>query len=267
MGHASMAVASMPSHPSRKAAKRGPMPAAPTPEISVVVPVRDEEGAAGPLALEIADAFADRPHEIIFVDDASRDRTRESLAALKPRLPQLRVLSHTVNAGQSRAVRTGVLAATGAIIVTLDGDGQNDPADAPRLVDALIAGPPGLALVGGRRLKRQDSSAKRLASRIGNGARKRILADGADDTGCGLKAMRREAFLRLPYFDHMHRYLPALMLREGYRIAFETVGHRPRTTGRSKYTNLGRLWVSLSDLAGVLWLRRRARSPGDISEA
>lgn len=242
------------------------MPAVPDPEISIVVPVRDEEGAAASLALEIAEAFLGRPHEIIFVDDASRDRTRESLTALRGRLPQLRVLSHAANAGQSRAVRTGVLAARGAVIVTLDGDGQNDPADAPRLAEALMAGPPELAMVGGRRARRQDSAAKRLASRIGNGARKRLLADGADDTGCGLKAMRRDAFLRLPYFDHMHRYLPALMLREGYRIAFETVGHRPRTSGRSKYTNLGRLWVSLSDLAGVLWLRRRARSPGEISE-
>jgi glycosyltransferase involved in cell wall biosynthesis len=234
------------------------------PEISIVVPVRDEEGAAAPLAEEIASAFAGVAHEIIFVDDASRDATRAGLLALKPRLPQLRVLAHGRNAGQSRAIRTGVLAARGAVIVTLDGDGQNDPADAPRLVARLAAGD--AAMVGGRRVKRRDSLAKRLASRLGNGARKRLLHDHADDTGCGLKAFRREAFLRLPYFDHMHRYLPALMLREGYAVAYEDVGHRPRTSGASKYTNLGRLAVSASDLLGVMWLRRRARSPEIIDE-
>ena len=237
-----------------------------TPEISVVVPVRDEEGAAAPLAREIAGAFAGRAVEIIFVDDASRDGTRASLLALKPDLAALRVLAHQANAGQSRAVRTGVLAARAPIIVTLDGDGQNDPTDAPALVRRLTEGPPELALVGGRRVKRQDSAAKRLASRLGNGVRKRLLHDTADDTGCGLKAFRREAFLRLPYFDHMHRYLPALMLREGYQVAFETVGHRARTSGVSKYTNLGRLWVSLADLAGVMWLARRSRSAGVVRE-
>jgi glycosyltransferase involved in cell wall biosynthesis len=242
------------------------MSAAALTDISVVVPVRDESGAAGPLALEIAAAFAGTPHEIIFVDDASRDDTKARLTALKAELPQLRILAHARNAGQSRAVRSGVLAARGAVVVTLDGDGQNDPADGPALVRRLVAGPPALALVGGRRVKRQDSAAKRLASRFGNGVRKRLLHDQADDTGCGLKAFRREAFLRLPYFDHMHRYLPALMLREGYEVAFEDVGHRPRTTGASKYTNLGRLAVSASDLLGVIWLRRRARSPEAVDE-
>ena len=237
-----------------------------TPEVSVVVPVHDEEGAAAVLAEEIAAAFAGREHEIVFVDDASRDRTREQLAALKQRLPQLRLLAHRRNAGQSRAVRTGVLAARGDIIVTLDGDGQNDPADAPRLVDRLRTAGPELALVGGQRLKRQDTKAKRWASKTANGVRKRLLNDQADDTGCGLKVFRREAFLRLPYFDHMHRYLPALMLREGYQVAFEDVSHRARTTGRSKYTNLGRLWASLSDLLGVMWLRRRFRDSGGAEE-
>jgi glycosyltransferase involved in cell wall biosynthesis len=237
------------------------------PQISVVVPVRDEEGAAAPLAREIAAAFAGRAHEIIFVDDASRDGTRASLVALKAELPTLRVLAHTKNAGQSRAVRSGVLAARGAIVVTLDGDGQNDPADGPALVRTLEAGSERLGLVGGRRVKRQDSAAKKWASRLGNGIRKRLLDDQADDTGCGLKAFRREAFLRLPYFDHMHRYLPALMLREGYAVAFEDVSHRARTTGASKYTNLGRLAVSASDLMGVMWLRRRARSPEAVEES
>ena len=237
------------------------------PEISVVVPVFNEEGAAAPLAEEIAAAFAGRDHEIIFVDDASRDATRERLVALEARLPQLRVLSHRKNSGQSRSVRTGVAAARGEYVVTLDGDGQNDPADAPELVDRLRTGGPSLGLVGGERQKRQDTAAKRWASRGANNIRKALLKDHADDTGCGLKVFRRDAFLRLPYFDHMHRYLPALMIREGYEVAFERVSHRARTTGASKYTNLGRLWASLSDLLGVMWLRTRARNPEGADEA
>ena len=240
--------------------------AAKIPEISVVVPVFDEEGAAPGLAREIAAAFAGRNYEMIFVDDASRDGTRAALKALQGEIPQLRVLAHRRNSGQSRSVRSGILAARGDIIVTLDGDGQNDPADGPGLVDALKAGPPELALVGGERVKRQDSAAKKVASRIGNGVRKRLLKDTANDTGCGLKAFRREAFLRLPYFDHIHRYLPALMLREGYQTAFRPVNHRHRQTGASKYTNLGRLWASLSDLYGVMWLQSRSRLPGPVDE-
>ena len=241
-------------------------PEGPRPEVSVVVPVFNESGAAPDLAREIAAAFAGFETGILFVDDCSRDDTREQLTALRTEIPGLRVLAHSANAGQSRAVRTGVLAARGDIIVTLDGDGQNDPADGPKLVEALKAGPPDLALVGGERVRRQDSAAKKIASRVGNGVRKRLLKDTANDTGCGLKAFRREAFLRLPYFDHIHRYLPALMLREGYGTAFLPVGHRPRTTGASKYTNLGRLWASLSDLRGVMWLQSRARRPGRITE-
>lgn len=237
-----------------------------TPDISIVVPVHDEAGAAGPLAREIADAFAGRPHEIIFVDDASRDSTLAELRALTGELPTLRVLAHTSNAGQSRAVRTGVLAARGAIIVTLDGDGQNPPADAPRLADALLAAPPTVALVGGVRQKRQDLEAKLWASRWANRIRKRLLGDDADDTGCGLKAFRREVFLRLPYFDHIHRYLPALVIREGYENRYLPVGHRHRETGRSKYTNWGRLRASVSDLLGVVWLKSRSRRPGPVSE-
>jgi glycosyltransferase involved in cell wall biosynthesis len=236
------------------------------PEISVVIPVFDEEGAAPALAREVAQAFAGRAFELIFVDDASRDGTAAALAALKGEIPQLRLLRHERNAGQSRAVRTGVMAARAPIVVTLDGDGQNDPADAPALVDALAAGGPALGLVGGRRVKRRDSFAKRIGSRLGNGVRKRLLRDEADDTGCGLKAFRREVFLRLPYFDHIHRYLPALVRREGYGLAFRDVGHRPRASGRSKYTNLGRLWASLSDLMGVIWLQSRARDPGRVEE-
>jgi glycosyltransferase involved in cell wall biosynthesis len=237
-----------------------------SPDVSVVVPVFDEEGAAPALAREIAAAFKGRNFEILFVDDASRDGTRAALKALAAEIPQLRVLAHRKNSGQSRALRSGILAARAPIVLTLDGDGQNDPGDGPALVDALNAGPPELALVGGERVKRQDSFAKRMASRIGNGTRKRLLKDSANDTGCGLKAFRREAFLRLPYFDHIHRYLPALMQREGYLTAFRPVNHRHRETGVSKYTNLGRLWASLSDLFGVIWLQSRARNPGGVEE-
>ncbi|MCR5877660.1 glycosyltransferase family 2 protein [Phenylobacterium sp. J367] len=236
------------------------------PLISVVVPVFDEEGAAPGLAREIAAAFEGRNHEIIFVDDASRDGTRAALGALKTEIPP------TARPGASQELRPEPLGPhrdsgpRGEVIVTLDGDGQNDPADGPKLVDALLAGPPDLALVGGERVKRQDSHAKKWASRVGNGVRKRLLKDTANDTGCGLKAFRRDAFLRLPYFDHIHRYLPALMLREGYQTAFLPVHHRNRETGVSKYTNLGRLWVSLSDLYGVMWLQSRSRLPGQVDE-
>ncbi len=226
----------------------------------------DEQGACAALAREVAAAFSGCSHEIVFVDDASRDDTSARLQALRSELPQLRVLRHAANAGQSRAIRTGVLAARGEIIVTLDGDGQNDPADGPRLAARLASGGSGLGLVSGRRARRQDSVAKRWGSRLANGLRRRLLRDGADDTGCGLKAMRRDAYLRLPYFDHMHRFLPALMLREGFEVVFEDVGHRARTSGRSKYSNLGRLKASVSDLAGVLWLNARARKPGRVTE-
>lgn len=236
------------------------------PDISVVVPVHDEEGAAGPLAREIAAAFAGRSFEMVFVNDASKDGTLAELRALQAELPQLRVLSHGSNAGQSRAVRTGVLAARGPIVVTLDGDGQNPPADAPKLADLLASSPPNVALVGGVRARRQDSESKRWASRWANRIRKNLLGDDADDTGCGLKAFRRDVFLRLPYFDHIHRYLPALMIREGYENRYLDVDHRHRETGRSKYTNWGRLMAAFSDLLGVIWLKSRSRRPGAISE-
>ena len=237
------------------------------PDFSVVAPVYNESGAAPSLAREIAAAFGDRAYEMIFVNDASRDDTLAQLTALKAEIPQLRVLSHARNSGQSRAVRTGILAARAPIIVTLDGDGQNDPADAPRLAERLKASPETLALVGGERVKRQDSAAKKWASKWANGIRKKLLRDEANDTGCGLKAFRREAFLRLPYFDHIHRYIPALMLREGYEVAFEPVNHRHRTTGVSKYTNFGRLKVAVTDLFGVMWLQSRSRLPGEVSES
>jgi glycosyltransferase involved in cell wall biosynthesis len=238
-----------------------------SPEISIVTPVFNEEGSVEALVREIAAAFAGWRHEIVFVNDGSTDGTSIRLAALQPEMPQLRILTHRRNAGQSRAIRTGVRAARAPIVVMLDGDGQNDPADAPRLAQALMSGPPSLGLIGGERRVRRDSTGKRWASRVANAVRRRVLDDRATDTGCGLKAFRRDAYLALPYFDHAHRYLPALMIREGYAVAFEPVNHRPRRSGRSKYTNLGRLGASLFDLAGVVWLSRRARDPCGVDEA
>ena len=238
--------------------------------VSAVVPVKDEAGNVAPLAREIAAALQslapmDGGHEIIFVDDGSSDATAAELKALKREIAELRVLSHARNLGQSRGIRSGVEAARGGIIVTLDGDGQNDPADIPKLIAALKADS-GLAMVSGVRVKRQDSASRRLASKVGNGFRNWLLHDGASDTGCGLKAFRREAYLRLPYFDHQHRFLIALMRREGYGVGFVPVGHRPRGAGRSKYTNFGRLMVSISDLLGVRWLIRRHKGPAGTKE-
>jgi dolichol-phosphate mannosyltransferase len=234
--------------------------------ISVVVPVKDEAGNVGPLAREITAALAGEPaHEIIFIDDGSTDGTGAALAALKPEIPGLRVLRHGRNLGQSRGIRTGVRAAKGGIIITLDGDGQNDPADIPKLL-AVLRADPGIGLVSGVRVKRKDSASRRMASRLGNGFRSFMLGDGATDTGCGLKAFRREAFLDLPYFDHIHRFLIALVQRDGWQVRFVPVNHRPRLTGASKYTNFGRLLVSGQDLLGVRWLQRRHRGRANTEE-
>jgi len=238
------------------------------PLISVVVPAFNEAENVETLASEIDKALSDLPYEMIFIDDASTDETQSVLVEMKSRFPYLRVLSHRQNSGQSRGVRSGVRAARAEIIATLDSDGQNDPADIPKLYQQLIRAdaPKALAMVGGRRAKRIDSAAKKLASRFGNGVRKRLLKDDADDTGCGLKLFRRDAFLTLPYFDHIHRYIPALMLREGYAIEFADVNHRAREFGVSKYTNFGRLKVSIADLRGVIWLRKRMKLPGGVDE-
>jgi glycosyltransferase involved in cell wall biosynthesis len=234
--------------------------------VSVVVPVKDEAGNVAPLVREIAAAMAREPgHEIIFVDDGSADGTGAALAALKQEVAALRVLRHGRNLGQSRGIRTGVRAARGQIIVTLDGDGQNDPADIPALLD-ILRRDPGIGLVSGVRTKRKDTASRRLASKLGNGLRNQLLHDGAADTGCGLKAFRREAYLELPYFDHIHRFLIALVQREGWKVAYVPVNHRPRLTGRSKYTNIGRLLVSGADLLGVRWLQRRHGGRMDTEE-
>jgi dolichol-phosphate mannosyltransferase len=231
-------------------------------QLSIVVPVKDEAGNVVPLAREIAAALKGERYEMIFVDDGSQDATIAELLAVRDQLP-LRVLAHGKNLGQSRALRTGVRAAKAPIVATLDGDGQNDPADIPRLVSALhaAAANPAVAMVAGERRKRQDSWKKRMASRYANRLRRWLLSDNAQDTGCGLKVFRREAFLALPYFDHMHRYLITLMLREGYEVRFMPVGHRPRGAGRSKYGVWDRLAVGISDLVGVMWLKRRFRGP------
>jgi dolichol-phosphate mannosyltransferase len=238
------------------------------PEFSVVVPVHNEAENVEALAAEIARALDGRAFEVIFVDDSSLDDTRERLLRARKAVPGLRIVGHRRNSGQSRAVRTGVQAARAPVIATIDGDGQNDPADIPGLVSQLTRAdaPHGLALVQGERTKRQDSGWKRFGSRFANSVRRSMLDDSNSDSGCGARAFRRDAFLQLPYFDHMHRYLPALMLSEGYGVETRPVGHRPRKHGRSNYTNIGRLADAVSDLRGVMWLRRRRRNPGGVDE-
>lgn len=227
--------------------------------LSVVVPVKDEDENVAPLAREIAAAIASEADaEIIFVDDGSTDATAMVLKGLKNEIPALRVIQHGRNIGQSRAIRTGVRAARSEIIVTLDGDGQNNPADIGKLVSVLRApDSERVGLVAGIRMNRQDSIKKKLASGLANRFRRAMLHDGTLDTGCGLKAFRREAFLALPYFDHLHRFLIALMLREGYDVRYVEVGHRPRIHGRSKYGVWDRLAVGMSDIFGVRWLKKR----------
>lgn len=235
-------------------------------DLSVVVPVRNEAGNIGPLIDEICAALDGRlEYEVIYVDDGSTDATPDELAAIARDFPRLRIIHHEHSCGQSTAVRSGVRHARGAWIATLDGDGQNDPGDIPRLLDqrqrSLDAGSATLMCVCGYRRKRRDTWLKRLSSRIANGVRSRLLGDSTPDTGCGLKLFARDGFLELPYFDHMHRFLPALFLRAGGRIVSVEVNHRPRQAGRSKYGLHNRLWVGIVDLFGVMWLQRRAKVP------
>ena len=230
------------------------------PQLSVVVPVYNEEGNVAPLVGEIVAALRGRcDFEIVYVDDLSRDGTLGVLRGLKAGVPELRVVRHLSNSGQSAAVRTGVKAARGAWIATLDGDGQNDPADIPRLLAERERADPGVKLFAGWRVDRQDSGSKRWASKWANAIRSRMLRDSTPDTGCGIKLFEREAFLDLPWFDHMHRYLPALMQRAGWKTVSVPVNHRPRGAGVSKYNNLNRALVGIADLRGVAWLIRRSR--------
>jgi dolichol-phosphate mannosyltransferase len=232
------------------------------PRLSVVVPVRNEAGNIVPLIKEIARALeAFVPIEIIYVNDGSSDDTEVELRSLMKTHAFLRQIRHEVSCGQSAAIRSGVAAARATIVATLDGDGQNDPAFLPALVAALERNPT-VGLVAGQRVGRKATGFKRLQSRIANAARKAILHDGTRDTGCGLKAFRREVFLALPYFDGLHRFLPALVRREGHRIAYVDVIDRPRLHGVSNYGLWDRLWVGILDVAGVWWLiRRRKRVP------
>jgi glycosyltransferase involved in cell wall biosynthesis len=235
----------------------------PIPRISVVVPVRNEALNIRPLLEEIeAGCAALAPIEVIYVDDGSSDGTSAELSQARKTRPWLRVVRHESSCGQSAAVRSGVLAARAPLVATLDGDGQNDPAFIPALAAALEAGGPEAGLAAGQRIGRKDGRFKTWQSKVANQVRGRILKDGTRDTGCGLKVFRRDAYLRLPYFDALHRFMPALMKREGFRVVHADVVDRPRHAGRSNYGLFDRLWVGILDLAGVWWLiRRRKRVP------
>ncbi|MBV9428386.1 MAG: glycosyltransferase family 2 protein [Bradyrhizobiaceae bacterium] len=233
------------------------------PAVSVVVPVRNEADNVAPLADEIGATMTGRwSFEIVFVNDGSTDDTALALGRLMAERPWVRQINHAASCGQSAAVRTGVAAARAPLVVTLDGDGQNDPSFLPALVRTLETGGARVGLVAGQRVGRHASGFKRLQSRVANAVRGSILRDGTRDTGCGLKAFRRDTFLALPYFDGLHRFLPALVKRDGYDVAYVEVIDRPRRHGRSNYGLWDRLWVGILDLAGVWWLiRRRKRVP------
>ena len=238
-------------------------------DLSVVIPVRNEAGNIAPLVAEIVGALDGHAcYEIIYVDDGSDDSTVGEIRRLQASVPQLRLLRHLKSCGQSAAIRSAVKAARGRWIATLDGDGQNDPADIPALWQLALESPavPPL-LIAGYRARRRDSWSKRQASRIANAVRRRLLHDDTPDTGCGLKLIPRALFLDLPYFDHMHRFLPALVLREGGVVRSVPVNHRPRQRGISKYGVFDRLGVGIADLAGVLWLRRRLARPHLVEDA
>lgn len=235
------------------------------PALAVVVPVHNETENLAPLIGEIHTALEGRTDfEIVYVDDGSSDETPQLLAALAAKHPRLRVFRHLNNCGQSTAVRTGVRQTLAPLVATLDGDGQNDPADIPALLEKYRSErnvDPRPLLIAGQRTKRRDTTVRRLSSRIANGVRAWLLNDDTPDTGCGLKLFAREEFLALPFFDHLHRFLPALFIREGGRVVSVPVHHRPRERGQSHYGVWNRLWVGLVDIVGVLWLKRRGKVP------
>lgn len=237
--------------------------------LSVVVPVRNEVGNVAPLLTDIEAACRPiGPFEVIYVNDGSSDGTQAALTELQATRPWLRILTHAESCGQSAAVRSGVRHARAPVVATLDGDGQNDPAFLPQMLAVLQKAGLQAGLVQGQRVGRKDTGFKKWQSRIANGVRERILRDGTRDTGCGLKCFRREAYLALPYFDALHRFMPALMVREGYQVLHVDVRDRQRLTGVSNYGFFDRLWVGILDLLGVWWLiRRRRRVPQIVSEA
>ncbi|MDA9508051.1 dolichol-phosphate mannosyltransferase [Bradyrhizobium sp. CCBAU 11386] len=236
------------------------------PSVSIVVPVRNEADNIAPLIEEITAALDGRwDYEIIYVNDGSTDTTGERLNAIMAQRGNLRQLRHAKSGGQSAAVRSGVRAARGAIVATLDGDGQNNPAFLPDLIAAVEKGAH-VGLAAGQRVGRKDTGFKKFQSRVANKVRNAILKDGTRDTGCGLKAFRREVFLAMPYFDGLHRFLPALVRREGYDIAYVDVIDRPRRSGVSNYGFFDRLWIGIMDLAGVWWLIRRKKPTPDVTE-
>lgn len=229
-------------------------------KLSVIVPVRNEEDNIAPLITEIRAALdAVVAYEIVYVNDGSTDATLQRLTSIRSNFESLRIIQHGKSCGQSTAVRSGVIAARGDYIATLDGDGQNDPADIPKLIAALKS--PNEIICGNRRHARRDTWIKRISSVVANTVRSSLLGDSTPDTGCGLKLFSRELFLDLPYFDHMHRFLPALVLRRGGTVISIPVNHRPRERGKSNYGTLDRLLVGLVDLLGVMWLQRRAKRP------
>lgn len=230
-------------------------------DVSIVVPVRNEQDNVAPLIAEITAALDGRwPYEIIYVNDGSTDATPVRLAELMQTRSNLRRIDHAASSGQSAAVRTGVRNARGAIVATLDGDGQNNPAFLPNLISAIQDGGGRVGLAAGQRVGRKDTGFKKAQSKIANAVRNAILKDGTRDTGCGLKAFRRDVFLSMPYFDGLHRFLPALVRREGFDIAYVDVTDRPRHSGVSNYGFFDRLWIGIMDLAGVWWLIRRKRT-------
>jgi glycosyltransferase involved in cell wall biosynthesis len=239
----------------------------PEPAVSVVVPVRNEADNVRLLTDEIAAALNGRWNfELIYVNDGSTDGTEAALSTLKAERPWLRQIKHASSCGQSAAVRSGVIAARAPVVATLDGDGQNDPSFIPALLHAFEQGGARIGLVAGQRVRRRSGAYKKLQSRIANGVRGAILRDGTRDSGCGLKVFRRDAFLMLPYFDALHRFLPALFARDGYAIGYVDVIDRPRHSGKSNYGLWDRLWVGILDLAGVWWLVRRRRRVPQVSE-
>ena len=241
-------------------------PASNSIEISVLVPVMNEAGNIAPLIDEICAVFNGRRFEIIYIDDASTDNTAAELSALLNTVPQLRVLRHAIRSGQSAAIWSGLWQARGRLIGVLDGDGQNVPADFPALEAAVLKHGDSPAMAAGIRQRRNDSQTRLWASRAAKWIRASLLSDTHPDSGCGIKILPRSLFLQLPFFNHMHRFMPSLVRRHGGTVIGVPVAHRPRQVGNSKYRIMDRLIVGISDVLGVIWLLRRAPAKGAVTE-